>query len=175
MLALNNPDFVLALRDCTSPNKIRSRMKTDFKLKNFVYAFVLENIPCINEEIINIGMNTGDDNRAYRKAGHLLGWGNNRLTGPSGADMNMIISKVAEKYPFIDVHKNDVTLLLWNTNILESKCINECPTKEAEKELIKQFKETFGGLPIGNVQDPNDRNKMLGTTHEIFDTFFEWD
>ena len=170
---LDNPDKIYRCRGYVWPSQLKAHMKED-KIQNFIYALLLKNIPGVLEEIINIGMHTGDDNRAYRKVGHAPGWNKGQITGPNGMDMlHTIIPATEREFPNINVHKDNLEVLVWNTTHLRGHRFKYCPTRESEKTICDAFLAKYGRLPVGNIQNPNTRNKIHGTEIDHFNSLFE--
>jgi hypothetical protein len=48
---------------------------------------------------------------------------------------------------------------LWDTSNIVVDSFNSA-TIECEKKLFRDCKAKFGIIPVGNTQDPNDRNKQ---------------
>ena len=171
---LDNPHKIYRCREYVLPSQLKAHMKED-NIQNFIYALLLKNIPGVLEEIINIGMHTGDDNRAYRKVGHAPGWNKRQLTGPNGMDMlDTIIPATERKFPNINVHKDNLEVLVWNTTHLRGHKFNWCPTRESEKTICNAFVAKYGRLPVGNIQNPNTRNKIHGPEIRQVNSLFEF-
>ena len=45
--------------------------------------------------------------------------------------------------------------------------------RESEKTICDAFVAKYGRLPVGNIQNPNTRNKIHGTEIDHFNTLFE--
>ena len=103
----------------------------------------------------------GIGERVYRQAGHIPGW-NSMLKGPSGSDMKEIIANYEKEYPDEKVHKNDVTLCIWDvTNTHNPNMYDKAyNTRLCENSLLDEHEKLFGCLPIGNLKDT--RNEMMG-------------
>lgn len=174
MVKLNHPNYRIPIRSLSKPNDLLRAFKIA-KLKNYCYAFYVH-VPSHNIDILmNIGMSTGGHigDRIYRKIGNLPGWGNLALTGDFGSDIKNVVHAVEEKFAHIGlvVHKDNVTLHVWDTSNFVTDSFNN-PTIEAEKELIRQYKNQFGNLPVGNFQDPCKRNKVT-VSKMLFEELFD--
>lgn len=173
MISLDNPDYTIFINTLARPSDLMNLFK-NANLKDYCYAFYT-NVPAHNIKILmNIGMSTGTEigDRIYRKVGNLPGWGSLTLTGNFGADMKDVVNAVEAKYAHLNlkIHKDDVTLDIWNTKDLTVDSFND-PTIEAEKILIQDCKNTFGCMPAGNFQDPCTRNKSVSKT--LFNSLFD--
>ena len=168
---LFKPDYKIDIVSLYRPNEILTEMKSRF-LKDYCYAFWY-GIPYSEKEILmNIGMSEGGEigDRLYRKIGNLPGWGNFELTGDFGKDMKDVVKRVEDKFD-IKIDKDYVYVHLWDTSTLKFDSYNS-PTIEAEKKLFRDCKDIFGHIPIGNIQDPNDRNKD-GVVPSLFNNLFD--
>ena len=172
MIELDHPNYKVPLSNLARPYLLVSNFK-QLNLQNYCYAFWVKT-PTTNV-LMNIGMSTGGriGDRIYRKVGNLPGWGSYELTGDFGSDMKLVVAAVEERFEHLGlkIHKDDVTLHIWDTNNLVVESFNS-PTVWAEKKLFRDCKEKFGCIPAGNWQDPNDRNKEP-VTLKTFNSFFE--
>ena len=171
---LRKPDFILDLVNLKDFIQVKHFVQTKLNLGSYVYAFQLKNIPGHLDQIINVGMSANsDDCRLYRKAGHIPGWGRRALKGDSGKDMaTIVIPRTQKKFPHVTVHKNDITILLWDTTHHYATHYGKCSTVEAEKQLFEDYENMYGGIPVGNMQDCRDRNKTHGPTYDQFEELF---
>lgn len=174
MISLEHPNYKISIKKLSKPNDLLREFKKA-KLRDYCYAFYVD-LPTHNICILmNIGMSTGGHigDRIYRKVGNLPGWGNLALTGEFGADMRIVVDAVEKKYAHLGlkVHKDDVTLHVWDTGNLTVDSFNN-PTVEAEKCLIRECKETYGCMPAGNFQDPCARNKG-SVSKSLFSNLFD--
>ena len=172
MINLKHPNYKVPLKNLNRPYDLVPNFKT-LNMKDYCYAFWVKHA---NTNILmNIGMSEGEriGDRVYRKVGNLPGWGSKTLTGDFGADMKLVVEAVEQKFEELGlkIHKDDVTLHIWDTSKLVFDSYNSA-TIEAEKKLFRDCKETFGCIPAGNWQDPNDRNKA-GVIPSIFSNIFE--
>ena len=163
MISLDNPDYKISLAKLSKPCVLLNLFQS-LNIKNYCYAFLLD-IPSHNKNIImNIGQSSGGEigDRIYRKVGNLPGWGVLTLNGAYGSDMKKVIDAVEKKYADIGVKvdKKDVTVHIWNVDNLDFDSFNE-PAIDAEKCLINEYTNTFGSLPVGNFQDPRNRNRSV--------------
>jgi hypothetical protein len=171
---LRQPDYIIDLVNIKNYVDLKRFLQKKLKLKSYVYAFQLKHIPGHMDQIINIGMSSkSNDCRLYRKAGHISGWGRCKLEGDSGSDMEtIVIPRVQEKYPHVTVHKNDITVLIWDTTHHYATHYGKCPTEEAEKQLFEDYDNMYDGIPVGNIQDPRTRNKTHGPSYKQFSELF---
>lgn len=172
MIKLAHPNYKVPLKNLDRPYGLVTNFKT-LSMKDYCYAFWVK---WANTNILmNIGMSEGErvGDRVYRKVGNLPGWGSKTLTGDFGADMKLVVNAVEQKFENLGlkIHKDDVTLHIWDTSKLVFDSYNSA-TVEAEKKLFRDCKETFGCIPAGNWQDPNDRNQR-GVRPSLFNDFFE--
>jgi len=168
---LFSPDYKIHINNLLRPHDIVLEMQSHW-LKDYCYAFWY-GIPYSDKEILmNIGMSEGGEigDRLYRKVGNLPGWGNLELTGDFGKDMREVVKRVENKFD-IKIDKDYISVDLWDTGRLVFDSYNS-PTIEAEKKLFRDCKDTFGHIPVGNIQDPNDRNKD-GVVPSLFNNLFE--
>ena len=172
MIDLKHPNYKVPLKNLDRPYDLVPNFKT-LSLKDYCYAFWVK---CMNTMILmNIGMSEGErvGDRVYRKVGNLPGWGSKTLTGDFGSDMKLVVEAVEKRFEHLGlkIHKDDVTLHIWDTSKLVFDSYNSA-TVEAEKKLFRDCKETFGHIPAGNWQDPNDRNHN-GVLPSVFNKHFE--
>jgi hypothetical protein len=168
---LFSPDYKIDINNLLRPHDIVLEMQQHW-LKDYCYAFWY-GIPNSDKEILmNIGMSEGGEigDRLYRKVGNLPGWGNLELKGDFGKDMRDVVKRVENKFD-IKIDKDYVYVNLWDTSKLVFDSYNS-PTVEAEKKLFRDCKDTFGKIPVGNIQDPNDRNKD-GVVPSLWNSLFE--
>lgn len=170
MINLNEPHHLISLNEVSKPAKILRFMKRE-RLNKYCYAF------CVRDRNVtytmNIGMSEGAHvgDRAYRKCGNLYGFGHNTLTGDFGSDMKAVVKRFENKFPGIQVHKDNVILKLWDTSNIVVDSYNSA-TVECEKKLFRDCKAEIGCIPAGNIQDPNDRNRQT-TTPSVWNDLFE--
>ena len=158
MISLNKPHYRVFLDEVSTPAEVLRIMKAN-NLGKYCYAFHVKDKNV--KYIMNIGMSEvahiGD--RVYRKCGNLYGFGHNALTGDFGSDMQVVVKLFEDKFTDIQVHKDNVILELWDTSNIIVDSFNSA-TIECEKKLFRDCKAKFGIIPVGNTQDPNDRNKQ---------------
>ena len=168
---LFTPDYKIDINTLLRPYDVVLEMQQHW-MKYYCYAFWYA-IPYSDKEILmNIGMSEGGEigDRLYRKIGNLPGWGNLTLKGDFGKDMREVVKKVENKFD-LKIDKDYVYVHLWNTDKLVFDSFNS-PTVEAEKKLFRDCKDTFGQIPVGNIQDPNNRNKD-GVVPSLFNNLFD--
>jgi hypothetical protein len=108
--------------------------------------------------------------RLYRQIGHAKGWiGQGRLGGQNGADWRVIEETFAETYGG-EIIKDDITVKIWDlTNyVFASSNIRE-EVNRMEAELIEQFINIAGILPIGNLRDEQSvkaKSRVLTSTYQ---------
>tara|TARA_B110000285_G_scaffold5647_1_gene5990 strand:- start:46 stop:564 length:519 start_codon:yes stop_codon:yes gene_type:complete len=169
MIELSSPNYTINVRNWSRPADILSIFKNR-SLQNYCYAFWVSTSD--KQILMNIGMSEGSEigDRIYRKIGNLPGW-KYRFTGRYGSSMRLVVEATEKRFDNLKIHKDDVSIHIWDTNDLISPNFNS-PTVEAEKKLIRDSKKKFGCIPAGNIQDPNDRNKSL-VHRKHFDSLFE--
>jgi len=171
MIDLQHPNYKVPLKNLSQPYDLVKNFKI-LSMKDYCYAFWVK---CGDTRILmNIGMSEGKrtGERVYRKVGNLPGWGSKTLTGFMGQDMKVVVEAVEQKYENLGlkIHKDDVTLHIWDTSKLVFDSYNSS-TIEAEKKLFRDCKELFGYIPAGNWQDPNNRKRSI-VSRKMFDTLF---
>ena len=171
MISLNEPHYKLYLKEVSTPSEVLRIMKRK-GLSKYCYTFYVmdRNV----KYIMNIGMSEGEHvgDRVYRKCGNLYGFGHNTLTGDFGSDMKTVVKLFEAKFTDIQVHKDNVIVELWDTSNIIVDSFNSA-TVECEKKLFRDCKAKFGIIPVGNTQDPNDRNKQTTTPSVWNNLFFE--
>jgi hypothetical protein len=159
----NIQGYEIKLAECRSHNDITA-MVAPMKIQRYTYEFRLVRVFLDNytQRVFKFGRSDNHQShtpveRIYRLAGHLPGWDstlNIPLRGPSGDDM----IDICENYYKLTGHrilKDDVIIRIHDfTNIPSpSQSDPEFLIKKHERYLIKQYKETYGVLPVGNVRD----------------------
>jgi hypothetical protein len=173
MISLDYPNYKIYISTLSKPCDML-KIVNDLNLKKYCYAFNVFIQPTKSFIIMNIGMSKGEEigDRLYRKIGNLPGWGVLELSGKFGSDMKEVVNRTEKKFKEFNlkIHKDDVILHVWDVNNLDVDSFND-PAVEAEKYLMRQYKERFGCMPAGNVQDPCNRNKSISKSHwnSLFD------
>lgn len=175
MIDLNKPDYRIDIKNLSKPYDLVTFLKNN-KICNYCYAFWVI-LPAQNLMILmNIGMSVGGHigDRIYRKVGNLPGWGNAQLNGAFGSDMQVVVDAFEKKFEDqgIKVHKDLVHVHIWDTTNLQASTFN-CPTIDAEKKLFQDCEDTFGCIPVGNFQDPRQRNVTSISISHFNDLFEE--
>ena len=171
---LDNPDKIYRCCEYVYPVQLKQYMKDD-GFQNYVYAFNLKNIADVGEEIINIGMHTGPDNRVYRLLAYFPGFTKGKHIGPNGKDMLKILDRVDKKiHTNVNIHKNNLEIWIWSTTDLIGNKFKGCPTKESEKVVCNEFKNRYLRLPLGNKQDPS-AHKNPGPEMDQVNSLFEFE
>lgn len=179
MYRLANPDYVIPLRNFSSPSDILTFCTSMF-IKDYAYEFVFI-CPLTGERItMKIGRSVSGKTigeRIYRQSGHFSGWGRKKLTGSSGSDMLLVLSAIGEKYPnkvpFLT--KDNILINIWNVTFTENPHLTDkafC-TRICENALLDEYEEIHGETPIGNIKDT--RNEMMGAyiNREHFGSLFD--
>ena len=163
MCKLANPDFVIHLRNLNAPSQVLQFCKKH-NIKDYAYAFVY-NSPFQHIDIwLKIGRSAGGEvgERIYRQAGNVPGW-TVPLNGPSGSDIKLIIEEFETQYPInLGLCNTDhISIRIWDvTNVVNEHVSDEAyPSRVCENQLLDEYENIHGCLPIGNLKDT--RNEMM--------------
>lgn len=109
-------------------------------------------------EVIKYGISVDEKSifgeRIYRQAGHLLGWITRLASGSAGDDMRGIDENY---YIQTGTHLNrkGMKITIYDlTNVQSPGLVDKhLHVKQLERQLIKEYVDKHGKLPIGNVKD----------------------
>ena len=174
MWYIAKPDHILPLSAVHSASHLMTYCK-QHNLKKIAYGFIHMSPTSHTLRYLKFGRSsksTGE--RVYRQAGHIPGW-NNLLKGPSGSDMKEIIADYEKEYPDECVHKDDITLCIWDvTNVPNPNAFDDAyNTRLCENSLLDEHEKLFGCLPVGNPKDT--RNEKMGgfVIQQVFSNLFD--
>lgn len=160
---LGKPDYNIHLRDLSTASFLLQFCKTK-NIRNYAYAFVFNSPFAFVDEILKIGRSAGGEigERIYRQAGHIPGW-NTVLHGPSGSDILEVIKLYETLNPASTglLNTSNISIRLWDVTGAPNPHISDVayPTRVCENQLLTEYEELTGMLPVGNLKDT--RNEMM--------------
>jgi hypothetical protein len=177
MCKLANPTLNIYLKNLNAPSQILQICKKLY-IQNYAYAFVYHD-PFTHEDTwLKIGRSAGGEigERIYRQAGNVPGW-TFPLQGPSGSDIKEIIEDFETNNPLCLglCNIDHISIKIWDvTNVVNEHLTDHAyPSRVCENELLTEYEEIYGCLPVGNLKDT--RNEMMkpyvskGIWDELFD------
>ena len=111
--------------------------------------------------------------RLYRQIGHNSSWGDQRLTGSSGADWRVIEEDFEKEYGF-KIDHNCMSITVWDLTNYPFETID--PSKEVnaiENSMIEKYTDIAGSKPIGNINDESTIKKKSSIPKDLMDDLFE--
>ena len=168
---INNPTLTVAIEDLAQASDLCGILKAHGVKK---YAYAIKHLG----QIVKIGMsadnayNHGD--RIYRQVANIPGWSTVPRSG-CGKDILEVINDYQREMG-VNIHKDDCTIEVWDVTHVEQLSMRPQRTAEdAENELLDQYEEIHGRLPIGN---PKDTRKITGKPFvpaRVFDQLFKFE
>lgn len=162
----------ISLNGITDPWEIIDKIK-QLNVKSYTYEIRHKNTT------IKYGMSdattTQQGERIYRQVGHLDSFKNKKLNGPNGSEFLDINKKYKNKYG-VDIDHNDITLTIWsfdNYNFRTLDTVKEI--MDAETELIETYKNQYGELAIGNIDDNKLWRRKSAPIKSVYTSLFEED
>jgi hypothetical protein len=164
------PVYEITLTNLNNAAEISAIMK-EFRVVNYVYTFVYQGMVVKHGISVDKKSNYGD--RIYRQAGHLEGW-KYRLQGPNGNDMRQIDN---DYFQITGEHLNRIGMKIIVRDLTNtiSPSITD-PTmhvKQLERQLIKEYQDTYNCAPIGNIKDESHIDSKTYVTPQVWATLFE--
>lgn len=139
------------------------------------YVYTFEYLGSVIKHGISVDEKSNFGDRIYRQAGHLLGWPT-RLWGPNGNDMRTIDECYFNK---TKKHLNRVGMKITVrdlTNVLSPSLADPVfHVKQLERQLIKEYQEIHGCLPIGNIKDESYIDNKTYVAKETFEKLFDFE
>jgi hypothetical protein len=141
-------------------------------IKSYVYEIKHNNVT------IKYGMSdastTQKGERVYRQIGHLDSFGANKLVGPNGSEFLDINKDYKYKYG-CDIDHNNISITIWSFDNYNYRTIDTVKEIiDAETELIETFKNHYGELPIGNIDDNRLWKRKSAPRKDVCDALFDW-
>jgi hypothetical protein len=163
------PIYEINLSALSRPADVLQIMK-NIQAERYVYTFTYQ------DDIIKHGISTDLKSlygeRIYRQAGHLDGW-KQRLYGPSGDDMIYIN---ADYFAKTGEHLNrlGMKIIIRDLTMIESPSVSDPAfhVKKLERDLIKEYFDQHGCLPIGNIKDEAYVDNKTYVSKETWGVFF---
>jgi hypothetical protein len=157
------------LKDLEKPAEIMDIMK-QLSIKKYTYEIRCNNIT------IKFGMSdattTQDGERIYRQIGHLDSWGENKLSGDNGIEFLDYNKEYKSRYGK-DMDHNEIIICVWNFDFYPFETIDTTSEIEsAEIELIENYKNIYGGKPIGNIDDTHKFHRKSAPVKNIVNGLF---
>lgn len=140
------------------------------KIKEYLYRINYKGI------VLKFGMSEGNQpnpgDRLYRQVGHSQTWPA-PLNGPNGADWLIIERDMHQKYG-ITMHKDDITVKIWNLTKYPFNTINQrAEIERMEAELIDQYVSVVGQKPLGNIYDTEYALYRYNISKNVMTALFE--
>lgn len=167
------PTYEIELDKISRPADISSIVKS-FGTEDYVYTFEY------NGEIIKHGISVDKKSipgeRIYRQAGHLEGWSKQLAEGSAGDDMREInVRYISETGKSLNRQGMKITVRDLTKVSSPSVTDKHLHVKRLERQLIKDYKETHGKLPIGNVKDEAYIDNKTCVTQSTWNRLFEFE
>ena len=162
--------YSFPLKGMTSPAEIMQVVK-QLNIKKYTYEIRCDNIT------IKFGMSdaetTQPGERMYRQIGHLDSWGSFKIHGPNGDEFLDTNERFKNLYNRSMDH-NNIVIYIWNFDTYPFVTINSAmEINDAECELIEGYTNTYGELPIGNIDDGNLFRKKSAPLKSVFEGMFD--
>ena len=175
MLAdLNNPTVTVKVKDLKKPAGLMRILK-DHGIEDYSYSVRHYNPVTQTWEIIKIGMSadnaTNYGDRIYRQVANLPGW----PTIPRSSCGKDILPAIHDYQVTtgLTVHKDECLVEIWDVSAAPQRGLTaKKAAEDAENELLDQYENIHGKLPIGN---PKDTRKITGkpfVTNTLWDDLF---
>lgn len=151
-----------------------SAIVKDFDTVSYVYTFRFQG------KIIKHGISTDQKSipgeRIYRQSGHLLGWRQQLAIGSAGDDMRDINSRYCRKTGE-NLNRIGMKITVHDLTKLQSPSITDknLHVKQLERQLIREYKEKHGELPIGNIKDESHIDNKTCVTKSTWERLFEFE
>jgi len=166
------PIYEIELDKISRPVDISAIVKS-FGTEDYVYTF--EHNGEIIKHGISVDKNSIPGERIYRQAGHLEGWSKQLAEGSAGDDMREInVKYVSETGKSLSRQGMKITVRDLTKITSPSVTDKHLHVKRLERQLIKEYKETHGKLPIGNVKDESHIDNKTCITQSTWDKFFDF-
>jgi hypothetical protein len=164
------PVYEITLTNLNNAAEISAVMK-EFRVVNYVYTFVYQGTVIKHGISIDKKSNYGD--RIYRQAGHLEGW-KYRLQGPNGDDMRQIDNDYFQKTGK-HLNRSGMKIVVRDLTNADSPSITDpiMHVKQLERQLIREYQDTYGHAPIGNIKDEAYIDSKTYVTPQVWATLFE--
>lgn len=165
----NVPVYDIDLSNFANPYDICKFFKNHNITQSYLYRIMYKGI------VLKFGMSEGNQpspgDRLYRQVGHSQSW-NNPINGPCGADWLIIERDMRKRYD-IDMHKDDITVKVWDLRNYPFKMMNRrYEIEKLEAELIQDYVDVTGEKPIGNIYDiTTPMNRPMISTQTFNDLF----
>jgi hypothetical protein len=192
-LNLQAPDFLIKCNALTYSNEVYIAMRSNYIERSYVYAIAIDDpTQKFQYQIIKIGRsspNPGDNEvdvgeRIARQLAHLNGWqyytGMDPISSHGQDFLNVVQRAINQKLLPANFNKDMITVGVWDITarmpqVLQTAVTNEfLATGYAEAELVKQYKNTYGNLPICNIQDPSNYKVYKGYIPKSVGQMFGW-
>ena len=164
------PIYEINLADLSEAAGISWIMKS-LGVVDYVYTFEYQGTVIKHGISVDKKSNAGD--RIYRQAGHLEGW-KYRLYGPNGNDMRLINDEYFKK---TGEHLNRLGIKIIVRDLTNQRSPSAADpylhVKQLERQLIKEYKEKHGCLPIGNIKDESYIDNKTYVSDRTFSALFE--
>jgi hypothetical protein len=162
--------YSFPLKGMIDPSEIMQVVK-QLNIKKYTYEIRCDNIT------IKFGMSDAETTqlgeRMYRQIGHLDSWGSSKIHGQNGdefLDTNEIFKNLYNR----SMDHNNIVIYIWDFDNYPFVTINSSmEINNAECELIESYTNTYGELPIGNIDDGNLFRKKSAPLKSVFERMFE--
>lgn len=164
------PIYVIDLTALPEPASITHIMKS-LNILKYVYTFEYKGKVIKHGISVNISSVYGE--RIYRQSGHLDGWAN-RLQGPSGQDMEEINRDYFDRNGE-NLNRMGMTIAVHDLTNIKSPSISDknMHVKQLERQLIREYEEKHGNLPIGNKKDESYVDSKTYITDKQWNRLFD--
>ncbi len=164
------PVYEITLTNLNNAADISAVMK-ELGVVNYVYTFVYQGTVIKHGISVDKKSNYGD--RIYRQAGHLEGW-RYRLQGPNGDDMRQIDNDYFQKTGE-HLNRMGMTIVVCDLTNTDSPSITDpvMHVKQLERQLIREYQDTYGHAPIGNIKDEAYIDSKTYVTPQVWANLFE--
>jgi hypothetical protein len=168
----NVPKFTIDLAGMIAPIEIVHAFNRKYpKYLGYVYCIKYKGL------VIKYGMsnNTTESNgdRVYSQLGHLSSWGLSHLSRGAGSEFFHIINDVKLTYN-IDLDHRYMTITVWDFSTHTFKALDRSfDLRWFEAELIRRYKESVGGLPIGNLKSESNVLTKSYIPADAWDSMFD--
>lgn len=164
--------YEINLANLNRPADILQIMK-HADVKKYVYTFVYQDQ--IIKHGISVDLKSLPGDRIYRQAGHVDGW-KSRLTGPCGDDMIYIN---ADYFAKTGEHLNrlGMKIIVRDQTHVRSPSLSDpnLHVKQLERQLIKEYCDQHGYLPIGNIKDEAYIDNKTYVAEEQWNSLFSFE
>lgn len=169
---INRPDYSFSVSKCKRSASIHRALK-HFCVEQYAYIIECEG------KAMKIGQ-SADSSRIYgerliRQLGNLPGWPPEEAR-KSGCGKDILsVTEDFQKATGITVHKDNCTVKIWDVTHIPIVAYNQRhPSVLAEDELMTQYEQQHGRLPIGNYKDTRPKYKPSLIRIDVVKSLFEF-